>query len=127
MSTPEEIEVARRNLVAELKQMLRRKDLDEYPIDARTARDLVEVLEALAPRTSVDPVDEAALYIARSARPDQSEADIQQWYQVIIHDADALIRAFQIAATRMHPDRGGSWVDFRRLQHAKTTIDRSRR
>lgn len=44
-ATPEEIEVARRNLVAQLKQMLRRKDLDEYPIDAQTARDLVEVLE----------------------------------------------------------------------------------
>lgn len=47
MSTPEEIETARRNLVAEMRQMLRRKDLDGYPIDAQTAHDLVEVLGAL--------------------------------------------------------------------------------
>lgn len=46
--TPDEVEVARRNLIAELKDVLLR-DLDEYPIDARTLRDLVEVLEAVAP------------------------------------------------------------------------------
>lgn len=48
MSTPEELEVGRRNLLAQLRQSLRR-DLTEYPVDAATMRELVEVLEGLAP------------------------------------------------------------------------------
>lgn len=43
---PEEIEVGRRNLLAQLKHELRR-DLEEYPVDVATMRDLVEVLEGL--------------------------------------------------------------------------------
>lgn len=46
MSTPEEIEVGRRNLLAQLRHDLRR-DLTEYPVDAGTMRELVEVLEGV--------------------------------------------------------------------------------
>jgi len=50
---PDEIETARRNLAAELKQMLRRNDLAEYSIDVDLMRDLLEVLDALAPASSL--------------------------------------------------------------------------
>lgn len=48
MTTPEELEVGRRNLLAQLRQLLER-DKFEYTLTPGTARDLVEVLEGLAP------------------------------------------------------------------------------
>jgi hypothetical protein len=47
VTTPEEIENGRRSLLAQLKQALRRADLEEYPVDVATMRDLIEVLGAL--------------------------------------------------------------------------------
>lgn len=52
MSTPEGLEVGRRNLLAQLRQSLDR-DLTEYPVDAATMRELVQVLEGLAPDPEV--------------------------------------------------------------------------
>ena len=54
MSTPEELEVGRRNLLAQLRHDLRR-DLTEYPVDAATMRELVVVLEGLAPMLPKQP------------------------------------------------------------------------
>lgn len=47
MSTPEELEVGRRNLLAQLKRELS-TEAEVYPLDAATVRDLVEVLEGAA-------------------------------------------------------------------------------
>ena len=46
--TAEQLETGRRNLLSQLRHDLKR-DLSEYPVDADTMRDLVEVLEGLAP------------------------------------------------------------------------------
>ena len=46
--TAEQLETGRRNLLSQLRHDLKR-DLSEYPVDAATMRDLVEVLEGLAP------------------------------------------------------------------------------
>ena len=50
----EELEVGRRNLLAQLRQSLDR-DLTEYPVDAATMRALVVVLEGLAPQEPRTP------------------------------------------------------------------------
>ena len=52
----EELEVGRRNLLAQLKRELRDGKAEVYPLDAGTVRDLVEVLEGLPPldRKAVD-------------------------------------------------------------------------
>lgn len=52
----EEIENGRRSLVAQLKQSLRRADLEEYPVDVATMRDLIEVLEAVRPMPTAEQV-----------------------------------------------------------------------
>ena len=45
MSTPEEIEVARRNLIAQLKAGYS-ESMEYVRLDLQTVRDLIEVLEA---------------------------------------------------------------------------------
>lgn len=47
--TAEQLETGRRNLLSQLRHDLKR-DLSEDPVDADTMRDLVVVLEGLAPR-----------------------------------------------------------------------------
>lgn len=47
--TAEELEQGRRSLLSQLRRDLKR-DLSEYPVDAATMRDLVTVLEGLAPK-----------------------------------------------------------------------------
>lgn len=59
MTTPEEVEVARRNLIAELKGIGGRSRNNQglYEVDARTLADLIEVLEASqAARPTCDAV-----------------------------------------------------------------------
>lgn len=68
MSTPEEIEVGRRNLLAQLRHDLRR-DLTEYPVDAATMRELVEVLEGLAPRVICGDTCEGISFMADTPKP----------------------------------------------------------
>ena len=46
--TVEELEQGRRSLLSQLRQSLRKADLSEYPVDAATMRDLVELLEGVA-------------------------------------------------------------------------------
>ena len=66
--------------------------------------------------------DEAALFIAKAARPEQPDEDIRQWYQVLTVDAAALARAYRLAAQRLHPDTGGSAEEFQRLQKSKDLL-----
>lgn len=58
MSTPEELKVGRRNLLAQLRHDLDR-DLTEYPVDAGTMRELVEVLEGVRVVPSLAQIDTA--------------------------------------------------------------------
>lgn len=66
--------------------------------------------------------DEAAYFIARSARPDQSEEEIRQWCGTLVTDGAVLARAYRLAAQKLHPDTGGESADFLRLQQAKAVL-----
>lgn len=92
--TAEELEVGRRNLLSQLRHDLKR-DLSEYPVDAGTMRDLVEVLEGVSARPATKR--EYAIIVLVELLQEANRRDVaalaQQGYPGIPEVPDDAMRA----------------------------------